>query len=58
MHYAQLPDGSLDPMYIRAMSTHWIRAALITADGLVVFWMLIEHLSSKARTAALQGSIF
>jgi len=51
-HYATLPGGSLDPMYIRVMSTHWIRAALITANGLLVFWMLIEHLSSKACTVA------
>lgn len=51
LHYARLPDGSLDPMYVRVMSTHWIRAGLITANGLVVFWMLIEHLSSRARAA-------
>jgi hypothetical protein len=48
-HYARLPDGLLDPTYVRAMSTHWIRAALITANGLAVFWMLVEHLSSKTR---------
>jgi hypothetical protein len=47
-HYAKLPDGSLDPMYVRAMSTHWIRATLITLNGLAVFWMVIQHLSSKA----------
>lgn len=48
--YARLPDGSLDPMYVRVMSTHWIRAALVTVNGLLVFWMMIEHLSSKSRT--------
>jgi hypothetical protein len=48
MHYAKLPDGSLDPTYVLAMSTHWIRAVLITLNGLTVFWMVIEHLSSKA----------
>ena len=47
-HYAKLPDGALDPMYVRAMSTHWIRATLITLNGLAVFWMVIQHLSSKA----------
>lgn len=47
-HFARLPSGSLDPMYVRAMSTHWIRATLITFNGLAVFWMVIQHLSSKA----------
>ena len=48
-HYARMPDGSLDPMYLRVMSTHWIRCALITLNGLLVFWMVVEHLSGKAR---------
>ncbi len=48
-HYATLPDGSLDPLYVRVMSTHWIRSALITANGLLVFWMMVEHLSRRAR---------
>jgi hypothetical protein len=48
-HYAKLPDGSLDPMYLRGMSTHWIRAAIITANGLLALWMMIEHLSSRSR---------
>jgi hypothetical protein len=47
-HYARLPNGSLDPMYVRNMSTHWIRATVITLNGLIVFWMAVEHLSSKA----------
>lgn len=46
-HYARLPDGMLDPMYVRGMSTHWIRAAIITLNGLTVFWMVLEHLSNK-----------
>ncbi len=50
-HYARLPSGALDPMYIRVMSTHWIRGALITANGLLVFWMTIEHLSSRVHAA-------
>lgn len=52
IHYARMPDGSLDPMYMRVMSTHWIRAALITLNGLLVFWMVAEHLSSKVRAAS------
>lgn len=48
IQFAKLPDGTLDSTYVRAMNTHWIRSALITLNGLVVFWMVIEHLSSKA----------
>lgn len=48
-HFARMQDGSLDPMHVRAMSTHWIRATLITLNGLAVFWMVFQHLSSKAR---------
>ena len=35
-HYAKLPNGSLDPMYVRAMSTHGKCATLITLNGLVL----------------------
>lgn len=45
-HFARLPDRSLDTMYVRAMSTHWIRATMITLSGLTVFWMVVQHLSS------------
>jgi len=48
-HFAKLPDGSLDPTYVLAMSTHWIRATLITLNGFAVFWMIVEHLSSRSR---------
>ena len=44
-HFARLPDGGLDTTYVRAMSTHWIRAALVTLSGLIVFWMLVQDLS-------------
>jgi hypothetical protein len=43
----KLPNGSLEQLYIRAMSTHWIRATLITLNELAVFWMVIWHLLSK-----------
>lgn len=48
-HYAKLPNGSLDPMYVLNMSTHWIRGAMITLNGFLVFWMVVQHLSSGAR---------
>ena len=48
-HFARLADGSLDPTYVRVMSTHWIRGVLITANGLLALWMMIEHLSGKLR---------
>lgn len=48
-HFARMMDGTLDPTYALIMGTHWVRAALITASGLLVLWMMIEHLSSAAR---------
>ena len=48
IQYAKLPDGTVDPLYARTMSTHWIRAVLITSNGLVTFWMVVQHISSKA----------
>lgn len=48
-HFAKLPDGGLDPMYLRSMSTHWIRAALITLSGFLVFWMVAQDLSRNLR---------
>jgi len=47
-HYARLPNGALDPMYLRNMNTHWIRVTLITLNGLVVLWMMIQAMSNKA----------
>lgn len=48
-HFARLPNRSLDPKYVRAMSAHWVRAALSTQNGLAVFWVVIEHMSSESR---------
>jgi|SRR5579863_9586593 len=56
-HFAKLPDGSLDPMYVRSVSTHWIRATLITVNGLVVFWMVIQHLAGRALSVSYSGSV-
>jgi hypothetical protein len=50
-HFARLMDGTLDPTYARIMDTHWVRAVLITVSGLLVLWMMIEHLSRAARSA-------
>jgi hypothetical protein len=50
-HFAKLADGSLDPMYARIMNTHWLRVALITAQGVVALWMMIEHLSARPALA-------
>ncbi len=46
--FATLPHGGLDPMYLRSMSTHWVRGAMITISGLSTFWMVVQHLSNKA----------
>lgn len=48
-HFARLPGGGLDPMYLRSMSTHWVRAALITLSGIMAFWMVVQHLSSNVQ---------
>src|SRR5579875_3610987 len=32
-HFAKLPDGTLETMYLRSMSTYWIRANLLTLSG-------------------------
>ncbi len=45
-HFAVRPDGSFDPMYSLAMNTHWIRAAIITLNGLVIFWMVAENMAA------------
>lgn len=47
IHFARMPDGELDPMYLRSMSTHWIRAALITLSGFLVFSMMVQNLSTN-----------
>jgi hypothetical protein len=48
-HFARLPGGGLDPLYVRSMSTHWIRATMITLSGLTVFWMVVQNLSAKGQ---------
>ena len=50
--FARLPDGGLDAMYLRTMSTHWIRATLITFSGLLVFWMVVQDLSKNLQKAS------
>ena len=49
--YARLPNGGLDPIYLRSMNTHWIRAALITLSGFCVFWMVVQDLSKNLQKA-------
>ena len=51
-HFAAMPDGSLDPMYALAMNTHWIRAAIITLNALVIFWMVVENLSATSHISS------
>jgi hypothetical protein len=48
-HFAVMPDGSFDPMYALAMNTHWIRATIITLNGLVIFWMVVENMARSAQ---------
>jgi hypothetical protein len=51
-HFAVLPDGSLDAMYALAMSTHWIRCVIITINGMVIFWMIIENMRGTGHGAS------
>ena len=51
-HFALMPDGSIDPMYTLAMHTHWIRGAIITVNGLVVFWMMVENMARTAQASS------
>jgi hypothetical protein len=38
--------GLIQSLYDRLMLTHWIRVALVTAYGLLAFWMLLKSLSA------------
>jgi hypothetical protein len=41
------PDtGLIQPLYSRLMLTHWVRVALVTAYGLLAFWMLLKSISA------------
>jgi hypothetical protein len=49
VNFARLPDGSFDPIFEKIMSTHWLRVALLTLNGLAALWMMVEHLSLRSR---------
>jgi hypothetical protein len=34
------------PLYHELMLTHWIRVAIVTAYGLLAFWMLMRSMIS------------
>ena len=39
---ARQEDGSLDPLFRRLLTTHWLRVALFTAGGVLQFWMAVK----------------
>jgi hypothetical protein len=46
---ARLADpqsGLILPLYHQLMLTHWIRVALVTAYGLLAFWMLLRSITA------------
>jgi|FLYN01.1.fsa_nt_gi hypothetical protein len=45
--HVRLADGSLNPLYIRLLTTHWLRVGLITAYGLLMLWMMVVHLTKR-----------
>jgi hypothetical protein len=38
--------GLIQPLYHQLMLTHWIRVALVSAYGLLAFWMLLMSLTA------------
>jgi hypothetical protein len=42
LHFATLPDGSLNPQFVLLFDTHWLRVALHTAYGALLFWMAAQ----------------
>ncbi len=41
VRFARLPEGSLDPLFTKIISTHWLRVALLTLSGLAACWMMV-----------------
>jgi hypothetical protein len=53
-------DGSLDPLYHRLLTTHWLRVALFTACGILQLWMSVKSFlphDQNALTISEQRSI-
>jgi hypothetical protein len=44
--------GLIVPLYRQLMLTHWIRVALITAYGLLTFWMFVRTISATSASRA------
>lgn len=40
LHQVRLDDGSLNPLYLKLVRTHWLRVALIAAFASLQAWML------------------
>ena len=40
LHDVRLNDGSLNPLYLKLIRTHWLRVALIVAFALLEAWMM------------------
>jgi hypothetical protein len=57
LHFATLPDGSLNPQFVLLFDTHWLRVALHTAFGVLLFWMVsrsfvVERPATRSAPAA------
>src|SRR6266849_4931884 len=44
---ARQEDGSLDPLYHRLLTTHWLRVALFAAGGVLQFWMAVKSFLAR-----------
>lgn len=40
-------DGSIDPLYHRLMTTHWLRVALFAAGAVLQFWMAVKSFLTR-----------
>jgi hypothetical protein len=45
---ARQEDGSLDPLYRRLLTTHWLRVALFTAGGILQLWMAVKSFLARS----------
>jgi hypothetical protein len=39
LHDVHLPDGSLDPLYVKLLVSNWGRVAIVNASALLLSWM-------------------
>lgn len=56
VHEVQLADGSLHPLYLRLIRTHWLRVGLIAGFALLQGWMALVAARDVRHPAILLGA--